>query len=429
MARASIRTILPLDRFAAIIGLNPAHFNGAAGGSIMPSSGSCGMVIHQYDWQAVDRVSRETIARAIRDSERELASQLGFWPGPKYEVEEVYRFPKPYRRELRGSGYDIRGMPKSIKLRHAKFLQAGRRATTVIQAGSAVVRSDPDGDTYSEMATITVPTPAAVTDACEVKAYFAGKSGKPEWEIRPAIAKVFSGVNTVLTFYSWQLIKPSLWEKFPTDQGTTALDLAASANYETTVDVYREYTDFTQPSAQFFWEPSPSTFINGICSQCSGTGCTACELTTQDGCVHVRDLHGGFVVPTPASYDETNGVWTRDAWTVCREPELVKLWYQSGDQSDEFLSGETCDPMPEEWARLVAMLTVCKLERPLCSCKSVQALVQDWRTDLSRSATGGDSYYMTDEIVRNPFGTKRGQVEAWRAVFGTAERRPKVAVV
>lgn len=429
MARASIPTILSLDRFAAIIGLNPAHFNGAAGGTIMPAAGSCGQVWYQYDWQAVDRVSRESLARAIAEAERQMASQLGYWPGPKYSVADVYRYPRHHRRDVLGNGLNVGGHPKSVRLKRGKFIQAGQRASTLVVAGTAVTYSSPDGDSYNELATITVALPAGVTDPCEVKVYFAGKGGAPAWEVRPPISKAVIGANVVATFYAWQLIDPDLWGRFPNTDGLQAIDLNAAAVYETTVDVYREFTDFSEVSAKLYWEPQASSFINGICSQCGGDGCEVCTLTVQDGCIHVREVLGGWVVPTAGSYDTDTGLWTQEPWTLCREPDLVKLFYLSGDQSDEYLNGETCEAMPEEWARLVAMLAVCKLERPLCSCKQVQTLVAEWRTDIARATADADSYGYTDEILRNPFGTRKGEVQAWKAVFGTAERRVKGGAV
>ncbi len=60
----------------------------------------------------------------------------------------------------------------------------------------------------------------------------------------------------------------------------SAIDISTVANYVTSVDVYREYTDFTQASTEFYWETS--------CELCGGAGCSACSLSTQDGCFHVR---------------------------------------------------------------------------------------------------------------------------------------------
>ena len=78
MARADTYTLIPLDTFAYIAQIHPGHFNTLAGGDIFPVTGSCSDVWWQYGWQAHDRVSRDDLAQAMRDVEKEVASVLGY---------------------------------------------------------------------------------------------------------------------------------------------------------------------------------------------------------------------------------------------------------------------------------------------------------------------------------------------------------------
>lgn len=419
MARASTYTLLSLDRWARITGVNPAHFNGAAGTNIMPVSGSCNDIWMQYAWQNSDAVSREDLARAIYDAEEDIASLLGYYPAPKWIAKEMHRYPRPYRKDAYGNGLNVRGQYKSVIAKRGRFIQAGRRAVSLVSAAAAVVYSDPDGDGYSELATVTVPT--SLTDACEIKVYFAGRSGAQEWEIRPAKSKTISGGNFTATFESWPLINPNLWEALPTElEGNRALDLTGSI-YVSSVDVYREYTDFTQASAEFSWEPEPSSGLIFPCTSCGGSGCTQCENTIQTGCLHVRDVERGILVPTPASYDTGEASWAAATFTECREPDTVKLWYYAGDLDNKFLRGDTCEPLSDYFAHAIAWLATARLERNICACNNAHSLAMDLRKDLAFSDDNG-SYQVSEDDLDNPFGTRKGELMAWKRVRKLTEQ-------
>ncbi len=165
MARASTPTLLSLDRFASIFGINPVHFNGGDGDSIaiFKLQGTCNDFWPQYNWQYNDRLSREELARAIYSAEEDLARVLGYYPAPQWIAQEVHKFDRHYRRDLWSSGgLNVRGARKSINLRYGKFIQAGQRAVTLVgtatTAGLTLVYSDPDGDGFDELVTITLPT-------------------------------------------------------------------------------------------------------------------------------------------------------------------------------------------------------------------------------------------------------------------------------
>lgn len=437
MARASTPTLLALDRFAMIFGINPAHFNSAAGvaDSPMPIGGACTDLWFQESWQSNDRVSREDIALEIANAEEDIAREVGFWPGPKWVDDEIHRYPRHHRRDVYAGGFNVRGMRKSIITEYSKIIDMGQRATTTIgtatTGGGTLVFSDPDGDGFNETATITLPLPAALTavDTCEVKTYFDGESTL-DWEIRPPRSVTIVGANIVIVFWSWQLIDPDLWEAFPTTgSGLDTLNLAGTI-YVATVDVYREFNDTTAQSAEFFWEPDPANVITRIlCSSCGGTGCAACALTTQDGCVRIRDVHAGIVVPEPANYDTDEAAWESQAWTECREPDQVKVWYYAGDLDQRFLAGRSCEALSQFWAQTIAWLAVARLERELCSCAARTNLVRKLRTDASFSSREGGSYTLTDSDLGNPFGTLIGEIRAWRRVSKVVGLKAKAAVL
>lgn len=430
MAQASIPTLLSLDRYAKIMGINPAHFSGAAGAEVMPLTGACSDVWWQYAWQHNDRVSREDIAEEIAKAEEEIANWLGFWPAPKWLSREMRMQDRPYRRYKYGTGFNRRGDKKSITLKWGKFIASGRRYAqlqgSATVAGGELVYSDGDGDGYNETATITIPNNNNLTDAslCQVKTYHDGYSTE-EWEIRPHRTIAITGGNIVITFWAWQLIRPELYETFPAIDGVLpALNLLADI-YDVEVDIYREYTDYTQHSCEFFWEPRN----HGYCPTCSGGGCPACQLTVQCGCLYVRDVDLGIAVPTPANWNGTTGVWDNAAYDLCYEPDMLKVWYYAGDLSNRYLSGNDCDPLANYYAQAIAYMATARLERPFCSCGNVQALATDLRMDMIRSDPNGPTFFLNPAEQANPFGTRKGEVIAWRRLSKLQRRRAKVAVI
>ena len=430
MARASTPTLLALDRYAQVMGVPPPHFNQAVGGTIFPAPGGCSQVWFQYSWQAGDRVAREDLALAIANAEEDIAEAIGYWPAPKFISEEAHRFPRHHRPDVRGNGFDARGFRKGLKLNYGKVIQAGRRAvsfvgTATTAPGGGLVFDDLDLDTFDESATITLPT--TLTDPCEIKVYFTGHNGDPEWEIRPARSVEIIGPNVVITFWCWQLINPVLWEALPTTTEEQALDLAG-AIYVADVEVYREYVDSTVASAEFFWEPSVLVDSGDCCHLCGGAGCEACALTSQEGCIHLRDPDLGLVAPTPASYNAVTG-WSATDYTECREPDMLKLWYYAGALDNLFLAGRRCDPLSDFWAEVIAWIATARLERPFCACGNLEALALDLRTDLAVMVSGGASYVLPERDLDNPFGTRRGEVKAWRKISRLVRHVPRVAVI
>jgi hypothetical protein len=289
--------------------------------------------------------------------------------------------------------------------------------STVTTAGGSLVYTDEDGDGFSETATVTVAGITATTEACKVKVYFTGKDGEMEWEIRPARKKTLVGGVFMATFDSWLFIDPDLQSVYPDENGFSAVDISTIANYVTSAEVYYERADTTLVSAQFAWEPSvTSTF----CSCCNGTGCEACAETTQNGCATIRDARTGILTPTPATYDTS---WTIDGFSgACRAPDQVRLWYFAGEQSKEFLSGRSCDPLSSQWAKIIAELATARLEKPPCGCAFVRQRFEYFQEDLTKSISG-QSFFSGNDATDSPFGPTRGAVLAWKAVKHLVGRR------
>lgn len=402
------RTLLSLSRYARIMGINPVTFQGATAGAIFPIRNACADLWWQFGWQNTDHVSRDDLAMAIYSAEVDMADFLGYWPAPVWTAAEEHPYPQGYRKAGLYS-YSI-GL-KSVPLHRGKLLEFGSRAVSLVGtatvAGMTLVYSDEDADGFDETATITLPT--TLTDACEMGAFFVGYGGDETAEIRSARVVTIAGGTLTMVFDSWLLIDPELQQQYPNSYDPVAIDLTDPASFVTSVEVYRIYTD-TTTQGKFYWEP-------GIYDTCSGTGC---GLAEQAACAYVRDEDTGLVVLQPGTY--TNGVWGATAFNDCRDPDKVKIWYKSGAESQRYRAGHVCDPLGDDWAQLIAWIATARLERLACSCGNLTALFTKLQEDLAQSGQAG-SYFLPEDIANNPFGTHRGEIEAYKRLMRLREAR------
>jgi len=92
MARSDFETLLPLDSYARIIGVDPRHFNQVYCESFPDRRGE-DLVWFQDHWPQPGRASRDDVAIAIAEAEELIAEVLGFYVAPKYTVNESHIFP------------------------------------------------------------------------------------------------------------------------------------------------------------------------------------------------------------------------------------------------------------------------------------------------------------------------------------------------
>jgi len=86
--------LLSLDRYAEILGMDPRWFNTVSHANLpVPTGPHCDPFWFQREWQYVDYVSREELARAIYQAEMMIASSLGFFPAPNWVEAETMRYP------------------------------------------------------------------------------------------------------------------------------------------------------------------------------------------------------------------------------------------------------------------------------------------------------------------------------------------------
>lgn len=420
-------TLLSLERYARIMELDPVHFNQAYTEDHFPVRADCPDVWYKYGWQKPTYSSRMELARSIKDAEEEIARVIHFWPAPTWIPAEERAFDKFHRREYReiDGWYDIAGGPKTVNTRYSRILAVGRRNVALAADSAGIVWSDNDGDGFLETATITVDisgTPAEdilskswfrLNQTCFINAYYEDTGGRPEWQIRPPRSQTLSGTTLTMVFYAWQLIKPIEIESYPrySTSEPKPIDISDINNLVTDVDIYLEYPDLSQPSAEFDWGRGSS------CDSCFGAGCDVCNPTTQTGCAAIEDGLAGIVSAKPATYDATNEKWVSSTPSIKqRSPDSVKIWYLSGMLDRDFSMGYTCDPLDDYYAQAIAWLATARLNKNICACTNSLDRAKELRRDMAVSSGQQNFIVVPDDVIKNPFGTRVGEVRAWRRV-------------
>lgn len=403
MARADIITWLPLEDFFRILGINPLAANQLFSNTLFPNN-NCEGVMFQNAWNHSDRLSRNDIAYAIQAAEREIAQEVGYSLIPDWTIDERLTYPRSGTPGYFGSwGTNPQGQYKSVEALRGHLISGGVRAKTLIQAGVAVVRTDTDVDNYNETATVIVAT--TITDTNEIHLYYPAKSGHDHWEVRPITVSISGGFATI-TFKSWQIVAANQQDALDAQP----LEAEDNSNYETTVDVYRVYND-PSTQVQFMWE-------GGGCGSCP-----ACEFGTQYGCFHLRDPRLGMLAPTPGTWNSSTSEFDCAEWSVCREPDQVRLYYYSGwrDQS----STRPYVEMPPYWKNAVAFYAASKLDRSTCGCNNVQVYIEKFRRDAMFSSQEDGNFVITPEFAANRLGTSVGALYAYRRIHQSGLRVTK----
>lgn len=416
MARSTFRTSLSLDSWAAILGVDPRHFNQVT--TPAKPVNTCDRVWKQYRWQEGDQISREDISIAIGEAERMIAEHIGYHLLPDWEFDERVRVTVPGIPDVMNiSALDPRGFPLSQNLAQNHFISGGIEGKTLIQAVAAVVYTDEDGDTYPETATVTVAT--SVTDPAEIAVYFAGEGGRDEWEIRPLndpitrrrSVTIAAGVVTIVMARE-QLVDPDLWnalEPLPVPGND-------DPNFVATVDIFRHFND-PQQQVTFLWSPRPS-----LCD-CGTATCPSCAHSLQAGCLVAKDFRTARVFYQPATFNADTGLFDRANFLIGRAPDNLRLFYYSGFQNTR-KDAPTLE-MDDNLARAVVYLSLSFFQNPICGCSNIENIARSMREDAAATIATGTtslSFELPERTLNNPFGTKRGAIYAWNVA--NTQHRP-----
>lgn len=417
MARTRVRTLLPLDTWVKIIGIDPRHFNQVTTNA--KASTSCTTVWKQHAWQESNQVGREDVAIAIAQAEQLIAEHVGYRLLPTWEVDERQRVTPPGIPDVFNVRLeDPRQFPMSVKTDYGHLISGGIEGKTLIVADAPVTFEDLDGDGFCETATVQVTT--TLTDPTEIAVYFPGEDGRDDWEIRPLHnprtgrrdVTITAGIATIV-MATEQLVDPDLWEALdPSD-----VDGAVLSNFTATVDVYRHFND-PQTQVTLLWAPRGGTNCD-----CGSESCVICAHEVQTGCLVAKDFRRGRWFFQPGVFNVTTQAFDSRSPAVRRNPNIVRLFYYAGFQNQQ--QDEPRLEMDPAWARAVTYFSLTLLTRPLCGCDNVQGLARRMTEDVALEIATGDtstSYQLGDRILETPWGTMRGAIYAWQ--LANSQGRP-----
>ncbi len=398
-----VTTHLSLDQFARIMGVPPLHFWGVNIDSMQTAS-VCSSAWFQHPWQGGGKVSRDDVAYAIAEAERDIEQQVGYRLLPSWEEDEWNPTIRPYRPEMTNlNSRDVRGRSQIVFAKQGHLLSGGIRSVTTIAEDAGVSYAN-DGmlpTTWLNRATVTVGISGDEISDDEVAVYYPGHGGDDRWRIRPCEVSHVADQYTI-HFQREMALVPSYFDSYE-GLGLRAAAGTDDANFLATVDVCRVFND-PQQQATLLWE-------EGGCSCPSGS----CAYGTQTACLMLRDdPRLSIVVYNPAEWNPDTLAFEGRPMVACRQPDLVRLWYYAGwrDRNADHPLLE----LDSQWARIVAYFAASKLDRPACACTSDQ--FNQWQADLAFSGgideTG--TYSLSASDLASPFGTRRGALQAWRHV-------------
>lgn len=392
MAVSERYTLLPLDSWAAILGISAFEFNGFTFPA--PKSAQCRDVFQKFQWQT-DHLSTSEVADAIADAEEMIARALLYWPAPHYEVDEVVQYIRPYQRQLFGFAGDIRGDWKTFSCNWHKVIKGGvlNRTSigTITLAGGGITLSDLDGDGILETFTATITDTAIglITDANELGLYFVaanrhGEAIAETWRVRPVNVSI-SGNTATFQGHRTLLANPSVaYAVDPAD-----MDATDAVNYITSLDCYRTFTDDTVTEALPY---------QGVAIWKNNPDCTQdCTFSIKELCLGQDQNEQGQIF---ASFGNACD------WPFpTREPNRVQINYVSGLP---LVNGKVDKIM----AQMIAYLSVSLLANEKCGCDRTNRILAKLRAPTLKfqdKSADAQSY----EETTNPFPMTYGAQWAW----------------
>jgi hypothetical protein len=416
-------TGLSLEEWRMAMGWHPYHFWGMADNDALAVTAQCDAVVYGYAWQMDQIAGRYEITQAIARAEQKLLQELHYRPAPVYTEATLPWPPLGDPRMARLGPADAQGRWLPVNLPEGEVRAIGTESRTLI-GNTAVTLSDSDGDEVNDRFTATIAT--SVTDVTEIACYFVaadrlnGDEVSERYRIRPLDVQIAGGVATIRG-PAWLLVRPVQSEGFrqapknPNSAGVLATQIA----------VYRRTTDASSTAvatsqAVITWETRP---CHGwwCCCGCQDTAAAyagspydpaaTAQAVARAG---IRNARTGTVFAAEAAYDATSGTWSALDWLVCTQPDRVTVRYLAGRPLSNFR-------VDGALAQVTARLAAAELGRPICACDNANREIYRWQVDLAFSGPNDETYQIGPGDLDNPYGTRRGHVEAWR--FVQAQRR------
>lgn len=413
-------TLLSLEEFRAIVRMHPYHFWQLADDELVPVVNSCDDLLYEDDYLNADAMSRQSIIEAIARAEAKLADYLKYDVAPRYRTSLIDYPALGDESQWRGYPIDSQGRTTSLRLPYTNLITLGVRRSDLVGTAAVILR-DANRDGLNDSFTLLIDLPDGVTNPAQLAVYFSeGDRWDPmapmtKWRVRPVSVSIADGQATIAG-RCWTIVRPELYGIVAGVQ--QSLDPTDDEVYVDRLDVYYEYLDPNGTSvddcqATLIWEvnPYPIWACEGSATSYTPNASDPAALGKAVARAGIRHASTGLVTPVEALRDATSGEWRQVGWSTGYQPDRVEVRYLAGLSTVD-------QAMRRYWQQTTMYLALAELEGPLCACESVSARLHHWQFDLAATgAAEGEDYGATPPSdLDNPFGTRRGHVEAWRRV-------------
>jgi hypothetical protein len=400
--------LLPLDTLRELISYNPFHFWQLAN-KLVPITDSCNTILRKYAWQARQAAGRAELEEKIGLAEQRLKEYLGYSVAPHWVTETLDV--GCYRQLLWGRGL--------LTLQEGKVRQVGTLAISQIGEGAADLSdSDHDGldDTFTALISDSTTSPA------DVRIYFAAADRYDDsqdldyWEIRPVKVTRLNATTLQAVGRSWLLVKPYRYDGVGNPVGYNP--------------------DLTGLNSSGALDPSdPDTYVANVAFYKRTISATGVATLTND------------TAGTITSYTLSAEIGNHETGQVLVQPQPGQgipcfcgcgwnwNWPWGFGIFGFYPSGQPCYTQPVQqvtisyeagadianWKTIITRLALAELMRAICACEDANKEVYRWQQDLARVGTSngigsGESFRVDTKALANFFGTRAGQVDAWRQV-------------
>lgn len=355
---------LDLNTWRKKFGMHPYHFFGLSN-NLVPISDGCPSLVREFSWQFANAAGRADVERAIAEVEEQFATYIGAWPYPKTITEVL----------------NVGGANRNLKLSYGKLISLGQPVATTVST-NAVDYTDDDGDGVIDTATMyaTVPTGTLAFELSALTTIAEGRVVRP----RPRSIELSSSTVAKFVYDAPTLVK------------TLFRDRAVSPN--------SGWNPNTVPPDTASPYNTQLTVIRTVITN-SSTVPSATDVETGERVeISIRDSNLGYVsLDGWNTYSPGVGV----GWCLPHWPRQLSISYLSGTALNSV--GQYND----ELATVIARFAASRVARKVCSCDTANAELYDWQKDLAITGATDELFAVPDD-VNNPFGSRRGAIQAWR---------------
>lgn len=390
--------MIGLETWRKAMRMHPWHFWGLVGTGLQVTS-SCIDVIAPRAWQHTDRLGREDIRDTIEEAEQAIYREAHFWPSPRWTTERI-EWPGDRTVVRWSSMAGANGMFRPAITETKHLIALGPRKTTSL-GFSLVTLIDLDGDGINERFNAYVLTPAVADEANLVCT-----PSPSNWALVPGetfdtfriepLAFDYDGSGYQISGPAWLLADKTKQNALPFE----GMDVATVGALIDTVWLSEVKTDQAGETIQ-----DAQVVLNSEGRPYSGCpGCTigndpatSAQAVGRGG---IRNARNGIVTPAESVYDSVTGLWRVTSSDCWREPDSMDVRLYSGVDSVDA-------------ALVVCRLAAAMLTRNICACEVANREISHWQEDLAE--TGGNTgFAVSPDDLNNPFGTRRGQIAAWK---------------